>query len=91
MRRTIAFVEMMTPYYTTGPELYVPIRGDSDIGIIRERVEKLFEDYFARMVFAESEEEAVSLIAEFQEKAGQAGLAQFEAEATNIYRANLGM
>ena len=43
------------------------------------------------MVFADSEEEAVSLIAEFQEKAGQAGLAQFEAEATNIYRANLGM
>ena len=87
----IAFVEMIKPYFTAGPELYVPIRGDSDVGIIRQQVEKLFEDYFARMVFAETEEEAVSLIAEFQEKAGQAGLAQFEAEATRIYRANLGM
>ena len=82
---------MMTPYFTAGPELYVPIRGDSDVGIIRQQVDKLFEDYFARMVFAETEDEAVSLIAEFQEKAGQAGLAQFEAEATRIYRANLGM
>ncbi len=89
--KAIAFVEMMTPYFTAGPELYVPIRGDSDVGIIRQQVDKLFEDYFARMVFAETEDEAVSLIAEFQEKAGQAGLAQFEAEATRIYRANLGM
>ena len=89
--KAIDFVERMKPYYTSGAELYVPIRGDSDVGIIREQVDKLFEDYFARMVFAETEEEAVSMIAEFQEKAGQAGLAQFEAEATSIYRANLGM
>ena len=89
--KDLAYTELMSPYFTSGPELYVPIRGDSDVGIIRERVEKLFEDYFARMVFADTEDEAVSLIAEFQEKAAQAGLDKYEAEATRIYRANIGM
>lgn len=85
----LAYTELMSPYFTSGPELYVPIRGDSDVGVIRERVDTLFDDYFARMVFAETEAEAVSMIAEFREKAAQAGLAQYEAEATRIYRDNL--
>jgi len=88
-QKDLDFIELMSPYFTAGPELYVPIRGDSDVGIIRERVDKLFDDYFARMVFAETEDEAIELIAEFQTKAKRAGLGQYENEATRIYRNNL--
>jgi ABC-type glycerol-3-phosphate transport system substrate-binding protein len=88
-QKNLDFIEMLNPYFKSGPELYVPIRGDSEIGIIRQKINTLFDDYFARMVFADSEAEAVALIAEFQDKAKQAGLDQLETELTRVYRANL--
>lgn len=84
-----AFQAMMGPHWTAGPEYSIPIKDSSDVGIIRQKVGTLFDDYYARMVFAESEAECLDALAEFRTKANEVGLAQWEAEATRIFRANL--
>jgi ABC-type glycerol-3-phosphate transport system substrate-binding protein len=77
------------PGFTASPEMYIPIRGDSDEGIIRGKIDTLFNDYFARMVFAETADQCLAELANFKADAKKIGIDKLERLATEIYQANM--
>ena len=78
----------MRPVFSARPEMYIPIPGDSDEGIIRQKINSLFDDMFAQMVFAESADECLALLAEFKTKSKQLGSDKLERLANEIYQEN---
>ena len=78
----------MRPVFSARPEMYIPIPGDSDEGVIRQKINSLFDDMFAQMVFAESADECLALLAEFKTKSKQLGSDKLERLANEIYQEN---
>jgi ABC-type glycerol-3-phosphate transport system substrate-binding protein len=87
--RAAAYTKAAAPHFTASADLWVSIRGDSPAGIALQKVNTLHKEYSVKMVFAATEAECVAMYNEFRQKAKEAGLDIWEAEATRIYQDQL--
>lgn len=62
---------------------------DSDAGVIKSKLDTLFETSCVKIVFAESEEAAEAEYQDYIKKAEELGLADYEAALNEAYQANL--
>ncbi len=65
----------------------ITLDSSTPIGIVEKKIIDLYSGYYSKMIFAKDESTAMSLYAEFIEKADKLGLADVEQAWTDIYKA----
>ena len=65
----------------------ITLDSTTPIGIVEKKIIDLYSSYYSKIIFAKDESTAMSLYAEFIEKADKLGLADVEQAWTDIYKA----
>lgn len=85
-----AYNEMYADHILYRPEFAgIEPAVDSDAGVIKSKLDTLFETSCVKIVFAESEEAAEAEYQDYIKKAEELGLADYEAALNEAYQANL--
>ncbi|WP_256756904.1 extracellular solute-binding protein [Cohnella sp. WQ 127256] len=85
----IEYNKMFGQYVEYDPTLSnMNLDSTSAIGITEKKIIDLYTGYFSKFIFAKDEATALSLYAEFMEKADKLGLAEVEKAWTERYQAN---
>lgn len=65
----------------------ITLDSTTKIGIVEKKIIDLYSSYYSKIIFAKDEATALSLYAEFIEKADKLGLAEVEQAWTDLYKA----